>query len=73
MERGFWGGKGLPLGIARAFMMAASAISFPEMIILRRVLKIQLNNFKEALPKRRASLKLFNGKCNSFFIRYLRF
>ncbi len=34
--------KGLPLGTALAFMMAVSAISFPEMIILRRVLKIQL-------------------------------
>ena len=34
--------KGLPLGTALAFMMAVSAISLPEMIILRRVLKIQL-------------------------------
>jgi len=34
--------KGLPLGTALAFMMAVSAISFPEMIILRRVLKLQL-------------------------------
>ena len=34
--------KGLPLGTALAFMMAVSAISFPEMIILRRVLKVQL-------------------------------
>jgi uncharacterized membrane protein YraQ (UPF0718 family) len=34
--------KGLPLGTVLAFMMAVSAISFPEMIILRRVLKIQL-------------------------------
>lgn len=34
--------KGLPLGTALAFMMSVSAISFPEMIILRRVLKIQL-------------------------------
>jgi len=33
--------KGLPLGTALAFMMAVSAISLPEMIILRRVLKIQ--------------------------------
>ena len=34
--------KGLPLGTALAFMMAVSAINLPEMIILRRVLKIQL-------------------------------
>lgn len=34
--------KGLPLGTALAFMMAVSAISFPEMIILRRVLKVPL-------------------------------
>jgi len=31
--------KGLPLGTLLAFMMAVSAISFPEMIILRKVLK----------------------------------
>ena len=35
-------GKGAALGTVLAFMMAVSAISFPEMIILRRVLKIQL-------------------------------
>jgi len=34
--------KGLPLGTSLAFMMAVSAISFPEMIILRRVLKVKL-------------------------------
>lgn len=34
--------KGLPLGTVLAFMMAVSAISFPEMIILRRVLKVPL-------------------------------
>ncbi|MDR3565802.1 MAG: permease [Negativicutes bacterium] len=34
--------KGLPLGTSLAFMMSVSAISFPEMIILRRVLKVQL-------------------------------
>lgn len=34
--------KGLPLGTALAFMMAVSAISFPEMIILRKVLKPKL-------------------------------
>lgn len=34
--------KGLPLGTALALMMAVSAISFPEMIILRRVLKLKL-------------------------------
>lgn len=34
--------KGLPLGTVLAFMMAVSAISFPEMIILRKVLKPKL-------------------------------
>ncbi|NCB78071.1 permease [uncultured Anaeromusa sp.] len=34
--------KGLPLGTALAFMMAVSAISFPEMVILRKVLKTKL-------------------------------
>lgn len=34
--------KGLPLGTALAFMMAVSAISFPEMIILRKVLRVKL-------------------------------
>lgn len=34
--------KGLPLGTVLAFMMAVSAISFPEMIILRNVLKTKL-------------------------------
>jgi len=34
--------KGVPLGTALAFMMAVTALSFPEFIILRRVLKIQL-------------------------------
>jgi uncharacterized protein len=35
-------GKGLPLGSALAFMMAVTALSLPEMIILRRVMKPQL-------------------------------
>jgi uncharacterized membrane protein YraQ (UPF0718 family) len=34
--------KGLPLGTSLAFMMAVSAISLPEMIILRKVLKPKL-------------------------------
>jgi len=34
--------KGLPLGTALAFMMAVVALSLPEMIILRKVLKIRL-------------------------------
>lgn len=34
--------KGLPLGTVLAFMMAVSALSLPEMIILRRVLKPRL-------------------------------
>ncbi len=35
-------GKGLPLGTVLAFMMAVTAISLPEMIILRKVMKIKL-------------------------------
>jgi uncharacterized protein len=35
-------GKGLPLGSAMAFMMAVAALSLPEMIILRRVMKPRL-------------------------------
>ncbi len=34
--------KGLPLGTTLAFMMAVTALSFPEMVILSRVLKRQL-------------------------------
>jgi hypothetical protein len=34
--------KGLSLGTVLAFMMAVTALSLPEMIILRKVLKIQL-------------------------------
>jgi len=34
--------KGLPLGTALAFMMAVVALSFPEIIILRKVLKSKL-------------------------------
>lgn len=34
--------KGLPLGTALAFMMSVTALSFPEMIILRKVLKPKL-------------------------------
>ena len=34
--------KGAALGTALAFMMAVVALSFPEMIILRRVLRWQL-------------------------------
>lgn len=34
--------KGVPLGTALAFMMATSALSLPEAVILRRVMKIQL-------------------------------
>ena len=32
-------GKGLPMGSALAFMMAVTALSFPELVILRRVMK----------------------------------
>ena len=34
--------KGLPVGTSLAFMMAVTALSFPEMIILRKVLKPKL-------------------------------
>lgn len=34
--------KGLPLGTALAFMMAVSALSLPEAIMLRRVMKLKL-------------------------------
>lgn len=34
--------KGLPIGTALAFMMSVTALSFPEMIILRKVLKPRL-------------------------------
>lgn len=34
--------KGLPVGTALAFMMAVTALSLPEMIILRRILKPRL-------------------------------
>jgi hypothetical protein len=35
-------GKGLPLGSAIAFMMAVVALSLPELVILRRVMKPRL-------------------------------
>jgi uncharacterized protein len=35
-------GKGLPIGSALAFMMAVTALSFPEMVILRKVLRPRL-------------------------------
>lgn len=34
--------KGVPLGTVLAFMMAVTALSFPEMIILKKVMKVQL-------------------------------
>jgi uncharacterized membrane protein YraQ (UPF0718 family) len=34
--------KGIPVGTALAFMMAVTALSLPEMIILRKVLKPKL-------------------------------
>jgi len=37
--------KGLPLGTALAFMMSVTALSLPEFIILRKVLKIKLLTF----------------------------
>ena len=38
-------GKGLPLGSALAFMMAVTALSLPELVILRRVMKPRLIAF----------------------------
>jgi len=35
-------GKGAALGTVLAFMMAVIALSFPEMVILRKVLKVRL-------------------------------
>lgn len=35
-------GKGLPIGTALAFLMSVTAVSFPEMIILKKVLKKEL-------------------------------
>ncbi|MBS3068842.1 permease, partial [Candidatus Micrarchaeota archaeon] len=35
-------GKGMALGTALAFMMSITALSLPEMVILRRVLKPKL-------------------------------
>jgi hypothetical protein len=35
-------GKGAALGTALAFMMSVIALSFPEMVILRKVLKVRL-------------------------------
>jgi hypothetical protein len=32
----------VPLGTALAFMMATAALSFPEAVILRRAMKLQL-------------------------------
>jgi hypothetical protein len=34
--------KGVPLGTALAFMMSVIGLSLPEMIILRKVLKLKL-------------------------------
>jgi uncharacterized membrane protein YraQ (UPF0718 family) len=34
--------KGVPLGTALAFMMATAALSFPEAVILRRAMRLQL-------------------------------
>jgi uncharacterized membrane protein YraQ (UPF0718 family) len=34
--------KGLPMGTLLAFMMSVVALSLPEMILLRRVLKLPL-------------------------------
>jgi len=34
--------KGFPLGTALAFMMAVAALSLPEAIMLRRVMKLKL-------------------------------
>ena len=38
-------GKGVGLGTALAFLMAVTALSLPEMIILRKVIKVKLIGF----------------------------
>jgi hypothetical protein len=35
-------GKGLPVGTVLAFMMSITALSFPELVILRKVLKVKM-------------------------------
>jgi hypothetical protein len=35
-------GKGMPIGTVLAFMMAVTALSFPEAVILKNVLKVRL-------------------------------
>jgi uncharacterized protein len=35
-------GKGLPIGTVLAFMMAVTALSIPELLILRRVMRREL-------------------------------
>jgi uncharacterized membrane protein YraQ (UPF0718 family) len=35
-------GKGIPIGTVLAFMMAVTALSVPELLILRRVMRRQL-------------------------------
>jgi uncharacterized membrane protein YraQ (UPF0718 family) len=35
-------GKGLPIGTSLAFLMSVTAVSLPEMIILKKVLKNEL-------------------------------
>jgi uncharacterized membrane protein YraQ (UPF0718 family) len=35
-------GKGMAMGTVLAFMMSVTAISFPEAVILKKVLKMQL-------------------------------
>jgi uncharacterized membrane protein YraQ (UPF0718 family) len=35
-------GKGMPLGTVLAFMMAVTALSIPELLILRRVMRREL-------------------------------
>jgi hypothetical protein len=35
-------GKGAALGTVLAFMMSVIALSFPEMVILRKILKVRL-------------------------------
>jgi uncharacterized membrane protein YraQ (UPF0718 family) len=38
-------GKGVPMGTVLALMMSVVALSLPEMIILRKVLKVRLLAF----------------------------
>ena len=59
-------GKGLPVGSALAFMMAITALSLPEMVILRKVMKPRLlgdlrGHRRRRDHRHRLRLQLANG------------